>query len=318
MLLALGLAAVLAVPVCAAENIPNKAAFIVARRLLEAKSVDLASHSLTRDNLAYALIQGAKLKRIQTLLDENPTPSDEAVLEYVRTERWKTKVARELKWHSSNADIAAQLRIIDAAFSRFTSEIDARAAGAAYSFILTGSMIKGHFSVHSDIDLIIDTKNDALATWAMKSVYSTNTEHPDGYDEQIAIADAGNYKTMTSKFKLMLLGQTVRIDGKCYEPGFLVGMYKQLMKFRGVFLTGEDFQATYEAKNYLYWMEREMAIWIVKAIDQTKNARKRRANLSKKKEEDGAGSCTSASDLLTDASGPGCRRLSWNQTIATY
>jgi len=310
MLLALGLAAVLAIPVCAAENIPDRAAFIVARRLLEAKGVDLANHSLTRDNLAYALIQGARLKRIKALLDENSTPPDEAVLEHVRTERWKAKVARDLKWHASNADIAARLRIIDAAFTRFTSEIDARAEGAAFSFILTGSIIKGHFSARSDIDLIIDTKDDALATWAMKSVYSTNTEHPNGYDEQIAIADAGNYKTVTSKLKLMFMGQTARIDGKRYEPGFLIGMYKQLMKFRGVLLTGEDFQATYEAKNYLYRMEREMAIWIVKAIDQAKNARKRRANLSKKKEGD-AGSCTSASDLLLIMS-------FWGRTMATY
>ncbi len=263
----------------AEETIPKTAAFMAAETMFEARDLSLETYSLARDNLAYFLIQGAKLKKLQTLLAKSPNASTEEIIALVQTKRWKAKVQRTLETPGSNADIQKRLAEISKAFHEFTKIVHEKAAGAEYRYILSGSLVKGHFSSKSDIDLIIDTKSKELSKWAMNSKWSTTVEHNADYDEQVAIADAGDYSTMSAKLNLRLLGKTVAIEGQEYIEQYLLGFYVSAMDARGVKLDNTDFSAQYRPKNYLAKMEREMSIWMVSAIEQAKNLREAMASL---------------------------------------
>ena len=255
------------------QNIPQDEAFSIAESLLRVRDYDIDTHSLARDNLAYFLIQGAKVSKLKKALAKNEEATTEEVLACIQTKRWKNKIRRTLENAGTNEAIAQRLAEIGGAFASFSKTVHEKAAGATYQFILSGSLVKGHFSAGSDVDVIIDTKSKELAQWAMSSQWSTTVSHDDDYDERVAIADAGDYSSMSSKLNLRLLGQTVAIDGQVYDEKFLTSFYVKAMDARGVQLADENFTATYAEKNYLFKMEREMSIWMVTAIEQAKNFR---------------------------------------------
>ena len=261
------------------QNIPETEAFQAAETLLSVRDYDTKVHSLARDNLAYFIIQGGKLRKLTKLLAKNDKARTKEVLACIQTKRWKGKVGRTLDSAGTNEAIAKRLAEIGGAFAKFSKTVAEKAAGAKYQFILSGSLVKGHFSAKSDVDLIIDTKSKELASWAMNSQWSTTVSHGDDYDEQVAIADAGDYTTMSSKLNLRLLGQTVAIDGEVYDEKFLAEFYVKAMDARGVKLEAESFAATYAEKNYLFKMKREMSIWMVSAIEQAKNFREAVASI---------------------------------------
>lgn len=261
------------------EFVPDHRAFAIAEHLLEVRGHSLADCSLVRDNLAYYLIQGAKLSRLEGKLEVSPELADDEVVRCVSTKRWKSKVGRTLATPGDNRAILARLQTISVAFAAFSRQVHDAAADQPYELILSGSLVKGHFSPGSDIDLIVDTTDPTLAEWAMESQWSTTTEQPADYDEQVAIADAGDYSTKTAALKLRLLGQTVAIAGRVYDEQFLFTLYLEAMAARGIDIEATTGSVAYRENNSLFRLEREMPLWMVATIEKAKNLREALAAL---------------------------------------
>ncbi|MCC7070919.1 MAG: hypothetical protein IT383_06340 [Deltaproteobacteria bacterium] len=156
---------------------PWRGAMVLAERALTRRGLRGEQHALLRYVIARYLLNGLSDRAIASLLaDDKACPIQCAQL----SPRWKEKALRELDAPATNDQIIAHLRSLNAELADAVREVR-RLGGSADTMAIhiLGSVVKGRAGCGSDVDTLIETKDQALAERVFDSPYGYRGAAPD-------------------------------------------------------------------------------------------------------------------------------------------
>ena len=178
------------------QSAGTEAAFRIADVILKAKNIDGPHYVLLRENLASYFFNGVYPSEILKLA-AHPDPLSQ--LDECVSERWRKKITKDLGRPYTNSDVLAHVDELDRQMACPLTFIKDAAGGEEYSLSLTGSFIKGRFSVNSDIDLVIQSNDSKLVRLAVTSEHGhVGRLHPN----DVAFADTGRVKSAILKYEV--------------------------------------------------------------------------------------------------------------------
>jgi hypothetical protein len=146
---------------------PFAGAMALADRALQQRGVSGEHHGLLRYVVARYLMNGLSDQAIAQLLhDDKASPIDCAQL----SPRWKEKALRELQTPYTNDEVITHLRALGSELKDAILEMR-RLGGTAHnlSVHILGLVVKGRAGKGSDVDTLVQTKDQALAERIYKS-----------------------------------------------------------------------------------------------------------------------------------------------------
>jgi len=204
----------------------TKAAFHIADVILRAKNIEGPGYVLLRENLAEYFFNGvypSEISKLAALSDPLSHLDD-----YV-SERWRKKIIRDLSNPYTNNDVLAHMDDLGRQMAGPLNFIRDAARGEQYSLSLTGSFLKGRFSVNSDLDLVVRAKDKKLVRLAITSEHGhVGRIHPN----DVAFADSGMVKTAILKREVPIGQGEDFLNGRMH----LKDIYLKTLLSRGILL----------------------------------------------------------------------------------
>jgi len=146
----------------------------VARRLGAGRGVPGAGHDYFYEMLARYLYNGRDDAALAELARR-----PEAIGEAPAADRWAGKLARDLAEPYDDAAALARLDHLQRELEDLARALKARAPDGGYRLLLMGGLLRGRLSAHSDVDLMLDTRDEALLNETLAGPFGYLTKERD-------------------------------------------------------------------------------------------------------------------------------------------
>jgi ribose 5-phosphate isomerase RpiB len=202
-------------------------AMVLAERALEKRGIRGEQYGLMRLVVARYLLNGLSDKAIGSLVADDKA---DALASTRVASRWQEKALRELAQPFTNDDVVQRVRHLGAELKDAVREIQKLGGTAdSYKVHILGSLVKGRAAKGSDLDVLIETRDDALRERVFDSPFGWRGKKPDG---DVVL---GSYEYLTSRGAFY--GPTLDIgDGQRFvdDPNALVEVWAKSVAPYGV------------------------------------------------------------------------------------